>query len=141
MAAEWSLMVDSLTGQGGIVPPTGDKTFSDVLGQAVWLMSMDKDYKHLPIGMIEGRVLPPIILRRFKLYYREKQPIAFLTWALLDEASAANFDPSVLTGNDLQFWSAGTKLAVIDCVSPFVERAIIEEAFLKEFAPSQKGGD
>ena len=44
------------------------KTFSSVLGEAVWLMSMDTTFKAQPIGIIEARILPPIILQQFKLY-------------------------------------------------------------------------
>ncbi|RMC29681.1 toxin-activating lysine-acyltransferase [Paracoccus alkanivorans] len=108
---------------------TDDKTFASVLGQAVWLMSMDPAYKNLPISMIEGRILPPIILRQFKLYSKGKQPVAFLTWAALDEHAAATLDRSGLTGNDLKFWRSGKKITVVDCVSPFTP----SESFRKTF--------
>lgn len=96
-----------------------DKTFASVLGQAVWLMSMDEAYKDLPISMIEGRVLPPIVLRQFKLYSKGKQPVAFLTWAMLDKEALASLDRDKLSGNDLKFWRSGNSVTVVDCVSPF----------------------
>lgn len=109
-----------------------EKTFSNVLGQAVWLMSMDKIYKKLPIEMIEGRILPPIMLRQFKLYYKEKQPVAFLTWALLDEPANEVTDLSRFTGQNLKVWRSGSTVSVIDCVSPFADGTIFQEAFLKD---------
>lgn len=109
-----------------------EKTFSNVLGQAVWLMSMDENYKQMPIGMIEGRVLPPIILRQFKLYYKEKQPVAFLTWALLDEPVNKPTDLSRFTGQNLIVWRSGSTISVIDCVSPFADGTIFQEAFLND---------
>lgn len=109
-----------------------DKTFSNVLGQAVWLMSMDPAYKDLPIGMIEGRILPPIILRQFKLYSKGKQPVAFLTWAMLNEEAIASLDRGKLSGNDLKIWQSGSEVTVIDCVSPFNPSEMFVESFLKE---------
>ena len=127
-------MTDETGDKGGILQD--EKTFSSVLGQAIWLMSMDDNYKHLPISMIEGRALPPIILRQFKLYYKDKQPIGFLTWALLDQPVTQITDFSAFTGNNLEIWRSGAAITVIDCVSPFNDPALLRERFLQEVASS-----
>lgn len=127
-------MTSETDDKAGILPD--EKTFSNVLGQAVWLMSMDENYKHLPIATIEGRVLPAIILRQFKLYYKDKQPIGFLTWALLDQPVTEITDFSAFTGNNLEIWRSGAAIRVVDCVSPFNDAALLRDRFLQEVASS-----
>ena len=115
---------------------TDDKTFANVLGQAVWLMSMDSAYKDLPISMIEGRILPPIILRQFKLYSKGKQPVAFLTWAMVEPGM--ELDREVLSGNDLKIWRSGEEVTVVDCVSPFGSGERVKEIIFKEIADKRR---
>lgn len=107
-----------------------DQTFATVLGQAVWLMSMDPAYRDLPIKVIEGRLLPSILPRQFKLYSKGKQPVAFLTWALVNEGE--ELDREALTGNDLKVWRSGSSVAVVDCVSRFNPGEGFVEMFLGE---------
>lgn len=115
------------------------KTFSSVLGEAVWLMSMDKDYKKLPIEIIEGRILPSIILQQFKLYSKGKQPVAFLTWALVEENAEDEIGLDRFTGSNLKAWSAGKNLRVIDCISPFAPAEEITQKFLADIAQVPNG--
>ncbi|WP_257898195.1 toxin-activating lysine-acyltransferase [Roseovarius mucosus] len=55
-------------------------------------MTMDKRYRDLPIREIEALVATPILLRQFKLYSKDKQPVAFLTWASASDAVTAKVE-------------------------------------------------
>ncbi|WP_254700132.1 MULTISPECIES: toxin-activating lysine-acyltransferase [unclassified Roseovarius] len=62
------------------------RTFGSALGQAVWLVTMDKRYRDRPIREIEALVATPIFLRQFKIYSKGKSPVAFLSWASVSDA-------------------------------------------------------
>lgn len=53
-------------------------TFASTMGQAIWLMTVSKAHRDLPIREIEARVTPAIVLQQFKLYMKDKQPVAFV---------------------------------------------------------------
>ncbi len=112
--------------------PTGKpleaQTFASALGQAVWLMTMDKAYRDLPIHEIEARVATPIFLQQFKVYQKGKQPVAFLTWAMVSD----EVKERVETGEkrlELKDWRSGTNQVVVECVSPFGATNDIEDKF------------
>ena len=104
------------------------QTFGSALGQAVWLMTMDKRYRDLPIREIERIVATPIFLRQFKLYSKGKQPVAFLSWALVSDEMKTRIEAGD-TGLELNEWRSGKNVVVVDCVSPFNSR----EVFVKRF--------
>lgn len=103
-------------------------TFGSALGQAVWLMTMDKRYRDRPIREIEALVATPILLRHFKLYSRDKQPVAFLTWASVSDAVKARVEAGEPLA--LEDWRSGEGLVVVDVVSPFAEGEGVRERFL-----------
>lgn len=53
-------------------------TFASSMGQAVWLMTVSKAHRDLKISDIEDLVTPAILLQQFKIYMKDKQPVAFL---------------------------------------------------------------
>ena len=119
-------------GVDGSTPPAPE-TFGSALGQAVWLMSMSAAHKELPIGSIEARTLPAILLKQFKLYFKGKQPVAFVAWAMVTDEAKARLDAGEVLA--LQDWRAGPNLVAVDCVSPFAP----PEQVVAEFMASMKG--
>lgn len=107
------------------------QTFASTLGQAVWLMTMSKDHRDLPISSIEKNAATAIFLRHFKLYSKGKQPIAFLTWASVSDEVKKRIE----SGNnvlELAEWRSGTNIVIIDCVSPFGPTEVFEAKFLED---------
>ena len=110
-------------------PPFPDtNTFASVLGQAVWLMTVSKAHRDLQINQIEELVTPAVLLQQFKMYFKEKQPIAFISWAAVSDEVKARFDAgdTKLAANE---WRSGKNIVVVQCVSPFSEEKSVLEQF------------
>lgn len=105
------------------------KTFGATMGNAVWLMTMDKSYRDRPIRDIEALIAAPILLRQFKLYSKDNQPVAFLTWASVSEEVKAK----IAAGEPLALedWRSGENIEVVDVVSPFNPADVIRQRFLE----------
>lgn len=124
-------------GKGGADVGVDASTFGSALGQAVWLMTMDKRYRDLPIREIERIAATPIFLRQFKIYSKGKSPVAFLSWAQVTDAVKAKVE--VGTPLELKDWRSGENLVVVDVVSPFNPREVFVERFLEGMIkPDQK---
>ena len=104
------------------------QTFGSTMGNAVWLMTMDKRYRDRPIREIEALVATPILLRQFKLYSKDDQPVAFLTWASVSDAVKARVEAGEPLA--LEDWRSGASIVVVDVVSPFAEAEGVRERFL-----------
>ncbi|WP_297779342.1 toxin-activating lysine-acyltransferase [uncultured Roseovarius sp.] len=114
-------------------------TFGSALGQAVWLMTMDKRYRDRPIREIERIVATPILMRQFKLYSKGKQPVAFLIWASVSDAVNAKVEAGEPLA--LEDWRSGENLVVVDVVSPFAAAETVRVKFLEgvKTAGAQRG--
>ena len=103
-------------------------TFASSLGQAVWLMTVSKEHRDLKISDIEDLITPAILLQQFKIYMKDKQPIAFLAWASVSDEVKTRFE----RGNRIlepHEWRSGPNIVIVECVSPFADRAEIEKQF------------
>lgn len=118
---------DAPVGVNGSKPPNPE-TFGSALGQAVWLMSMSRDYKERPIKSLETGALSAILLKQFKLYFKGKQPVAFVSWAMVTDEAKAKLDGGGVL--DLADWRAGPNLVVVDCVSPFADPGKVRAEFM-----------
>ncbi|KZL23313.1 toxin-activating lysine-acyltransferase [Pseudovibrio sp. WM33] len=105
------------------------QTFASALGQAVWLMTVSKEHRNQKIQIIEEVVTPAILFQQFKLYFKRKQPIAFLSWAAVSDEVKVRFESGdrQLSAQD---WRSGKNIIVIECVSPFTEKSAIVNQFL-----------
>lgn len=103
--------------------------FAKALGLATWLMSMSKEHKDLPLTVLEKRLLPPILLKQFRLIRKDGAPVAFLTWAEVSDAlkaKAENVDEVL----PLPEWRSGSNFVLMDCVSPFGSADKLKSDFL-----------
>ncbi|MEO9516493.1 MAG: toxin-activating lysine-acyltransferase [Paracoccaceae bacterium] len=112
------------------------QTFGSVMGQAVWLMTLSKTHRELPIKAIEGLISPAILLRQFKLYSKGKQPVAFLIWASVTDEVKAVLDAGGQI-EKLEDWRSGPNIVVVDCISPLAPRETFEEKFLTSLKAAQ----
>lgn len=111
-------------------PALDPDEFGQYLGLASWLITMSKDHRDLPMAFLDERILPAILLKQFRLFRKGKAPIAFLTWATVSDAAQTKFETA--GGKlDLMDWRSGSKLIVVDCVSPFGPTDKIKSKFLE----------
>jgi cytolysin-activating lysine-acyltransferase len=106
------------------------ETFASALGQAVWLMSLSKAHRGQPISRIEDVVTPAIFLQQFKIYFKDKKPIAFISWAAVSDEIKARFDAGD-TQLAVDEWRSGKNIVVVECVSPFAAEDQIIKQFLR----------
>jgi cytolysin-activating lysine-acyltransferase len=107
---------------------------SEVLGDAVWLMTQSPNHKHLFITDLEWLVLPPIMLRQFRLVRGQDKPQAFITWAMLNEEAEQRLvaGHTRLKPSD---WNAGDRAWIVDLIAPFGgQEAVLKEIKQRLFA-------
>jgi cytolysin-activating lysine-acyltransferase len=102
--------------QGQAGPPP--KTVSQVLGEITWLMTQSPRHKAIPLGDLEWLLMPAILLRQFRIFYKGEQPVGVALWALADDLVAKRID-----ANDKRLtaveWKSGSKLRIVELVAPF----------------------
>lgn len=94
------------------------KTVSQVLGEITWLMTQSPRHKAIPLGDLEWLVMPAILLKQFRIFYKGEQPVGVALWALTDEIVAKRIDAG---GNRLTVveWKGGANIRIVDTVAPF----------------------
>jgi cytolysin-activating lysine-acyltransferase len=110
------------------VPDATDKTVASVLGEIVWLMSQSPAHKQFLIGDLEWLVMPPVLLRQFRMFYHEGKPAAVVLYAFVSEDVERRIEagaPSMLPDE----WKSGERAWIVQVVAPFGNaEAFSEEA-------------
>ena len=89
-----------------------------LLGPVVWLYMHAPSHKHLFLTDVEWMIIPPMALNQYKLYMKEEAPLAYASWALVDEET----EKRLLSGRIRlapKDWKSGDRLWLIDLVAPF----------------------
>lgn len=89
-----------------------------LLGPVVWLYMHAPSHKHLFVTDIEWMIVPPMTLNQYKLYMKEEAPLAYASWAFVDENTEKRF----LSGRVRlapKDWKSGDRLWLVDLVAPF----------------------
>ncbi|MGE5506576.1 MAG: toxin-activating lysine-acyltransferase [Actinomycetota bacterium] len=97
--------------------PAGPNTLSAVLGEVVSLLMMHASHKHLFLTDLEWLVLPPLVLRQFRLWRQEDRPMAFASWALLSEEAEGRLMSGVRRLKPAD-WNGGDRAWLVDVVAP-----------------------
>ena len=97
------------------LPP---KTVAQVLGEITWLMTQSPRHKVIPFGDLEWLVMPAILLRQFRIFYKGEQPVGVALWALADDLVAKRIDAGE-TRLAVVEWKSGSNMRIIDVVAPF----------------------
>ena len=97
-------------------PPS--KTVAQVLGEIAWLMTQSPRHKAAPLGDLEWLVMPAILLRQFRIFYKGEQPVGVALWALADELVARRIDAGDKRLAAVE-WKSGSNMRIIDIVAPF----------------------
>lgn len=88
------------------------------VGHAVWLMSQSALHKHLFVTDIEWLLLPPIAAGQFRLWRKDNMPLAFASWAFLNEET----ENRMVEGKGRigpGAWTSGDRLWLMDLIAPF----------------------
>ena len=100
-------------------PPAAQApTVSHLLGEMTWLLSQSPLHKVLAIGDLEWLVMPAILLRQFRIFYKGEQPVGVVFWALADDLVAKRIDAGDTRLTAVE-WKSGATMRIIDIVAPF----------------------
>jgi cytolysin-activating lysine-acyltransferase len=94
------------------------KTVAQVLGEIVWLMTQSPRHKVIPLGDLEWLLMPAILLRQFRIFYRGEQPVGVALWALADDLVTKRIDAGDKRLTAVE-WKSGSHMRIIDVVAPF----------------------
>jgi cytolysin-activating lysine-acyltransferase len=89
-----------------------------VLGEITWLMTQSPRHKSIPLGDLEFLLMPAILLKQFRIFYKGEQPVGVAVWALVDEIVAKRIDASDNRLTAVE-WKSGTNMRIVDVVAPF----------------------
>lgn len=93
-------------------------TVSDIFGQAVWLMTQSPVHRNFFLSDLEWMVMPPLLLRQFRIFPGKNQPIGLALWGKLTEDA----EKRLMTPNARlapQDWNAGDRLWLVELLAPF----------------------
>ena len=94
------------------------KTVAQVMGEITWLMTQSPRHKSIPLGDLEWLVMPAILLRQFRIFYKGEQPVGVALWALVDKLAAKRIDAGDRRLTAVE-WKSGTTMRIVDIVAPF----------------------
>jgi cytolysin-activating lysine-acyltransferase len=94
------------------------KTVAQVLGEITWLMTQSPRHKAIPLGDLEWLVMPAILLRQFRIFYKGEQPVGVALWALADRLVAGRIDAGDRRLSAVE-WKSGTAMRIVELVAPF----------------------
>lgn len=125
-----------------VIEPAG------LLGEIVSLMIRSPAHRHLFLADLEWLVAPPLMLGQFRLYRRDKAPVAYVSWALLTEEAERRVINGAwrLTPGD---WKAGDRVWVVDVVAPYggldaimkdLRERVFPDRTFKVVRPAPEGG-
>ena len=94
------------------------KTVAQVMGEITWLMTQSPRHKAIPLGDLEWLVMPAILLRQFRIFYKGEQPVGVALWAMVDKLAAKRIDAGDRRLTAME-WKSGTTMRIVDIVAPF----------------------
>jgi cytolysin-activating lysine-acyltransferase len=94
------------------------KTVAQVLGEITWLMTQSPRHKAIALGDLEWLVMPAILLRQFRIFYKGEQPVGVALWALADDLVAKRIDAGDRRLTAVE-WKSGAIMRIVELVAPF----------------------
>ena len=99
-------------------PEIGPKTVAAVLGEIIWLMTQSPRHKMLPLADLEWMVMPPVLLKQFRIYYSGDRPVGVVLWALVDDAVGKRLHAGEKRLAPAE-WKCGTHRRIVEIIAPF----------------------
>jgi cytolysin-activating lysine-acyltransferase len=97
---------------------TAPKTVAQVMGEITWLMTQSPRHKAMALGDLEWLVMPALLLRQFRMFYKGEQPVGVALWALVDDLVARRIDAGDRRLTAVE-WKSGAAMRIVDVVAPF----------------------
>jgi len=90
----------------------------EAVGKMTWLMGQSDEHENYTVADIHRLILPPVAAQQFRIWEVESHPVAFLTWAMLNEDAEQGYLDGTrkLQPDD---WQAGKSLWLIDFIAPY----------------------
>jgi len=100
-------------------------------------MTQSKSHRVSDIALIESHVVAPLMFKQVRVYTKDKQPLAAIIWAYASKKIKEKLSQDRYRMS-LQDWRSGNEIAIVDCVSPFINSQIFIEQFMREIEEIQK---
>jgi len=94
------------------------RTPLDVIPEVLWLLTQSPQHKFMFLADLEWYFLPPFRHRQFRVFHKDKAPIAFVSWAYVSEEVEERLK-SGATRLKPEDWRSGENLWLIDLCVPF----------------------
>lgn len=115
--------------------PTIPQELETVLGAINWLTIHSPAHRHLFISDLEWSIIPPVMLKQFKLFKdNEEKTIGYTSWARISK----DVENRILASGNAKLapgdWNSGDIIYLIDVLTPFGgNRGIITKLYETEF--------
>ena len=128
---------DTVPAQG---PNMAEKTVAAILGEIAWLMSQSPAHKHLFLADLEWLVMPPVLLKQFKIYYGKDRPVAVALWAQVSEEVEKRLEAGDMRLRP-QDWRSGDRNWLLGVILPFnVDQGKIVSVVVADLSANIFGG-
>lgn len=99
------------------LPDGAPHTVAHMLGEIVWLMSQSPSHKHFSIADLEWMVMPPVLLKQFRVFHDKGRPVGAALWGFLSGEAEAKLmlSPPRLRPDE---WKSGNRCWLIDLIAP-----------------------
>lgn len=109
----------------------------EVTGKISWLWMNSPIHVSWTLDLLSRFILPPIELDQYLLLERDGFPVAYCSWAFLNQKAEVDYmlDPSHISIRD---WAGGDRLWFVDWVAPFSNKDSIrmKNELIKKFPHS-----
>lgn len=114
----------------------GRTSRAEILGDVAWLMIHSANHRRLFVSDLEWMLLPPILAGQFRLVRQGPKPLAFVSWALFNEATEKLYcqGNARLRPPD---WTSGDRPWIVELVSPFAPPKSLMERIKKDVFPDR----
>lgn len=101
------------------------------VGQIVWLMTQSPAHKNFFISDLEWMVMPPMLLRQFRIFPGKSQPMGVALWASLSPEVEKRLEAggTRLAPNE---WKSGDSVWLVDLIAPFGHQETMLEDIKKK---------
>jgi cytolysin-activating lysine-acyltransferase len=99
-------------------PEPLSKIVAQMLGEITWLMTQSPRHRAFLVNDLQWQLMPAILLRQFRIFYRGEQPFCVVLWALVDDLVAKRIDAGHKQLAAVE-WNSGSNMRIIDVVAPF----------------------
>jgi cytolysin-activating lysine-acyltransferase len=99
-------------------PEGAARTVSQVFGEIAWLFTQSPNHKNLYVSDLESRVMVPVILQQFRLFYDQQKPVGVLFWAMANDETAKRIEAGEKRLRP-QDWKSGDKIKLVEVIAPF----------------------